>query len=160
MRNRSTGTLVLIGISCFAQEVMAQCPGIKPEFAWHSDGSTILFQDLTNYLGYTPTSRSWSFGDGYFGMGTDTVHTYDTTGVALAEFQVFIGACEYHATALVAHGGASDNCGVPLFADFASTPTGNNNEMSFTDQSFSSGQGFADLWEFGDGALDLSLSPG
>jgi len=134
--------------------VSAQCPGIRPAFSWWSDGAAVHFQDRTNYQGLSVDLQQWFIDGGINGIGSDTVHTYNTTSADSVALNITVAGCDFQVNALVAHGDTNDVCGISISSDFLSSPIANN-VLAFTDQS-SAAVGY--LWTFGDGALSFDTS--
>ncbi len=155
--NRSSRYTLLLCAALFIigrTSVYAQCPGIRPAFKWWSEGAALHFQDRTDYHGLPVQSQHWYFDGGYGGSGADIVHTYAITGVDSVALDIQVEGCQFHVSALVAHGDTNDVCGMSINSDFTSTHP-QNNVLDFTDQSSTA---TFHLWVFGDDSASFATS--
>ena len=121
-----------------------------------TSGTVPLTVTFTDQSTGSPTSWSWTFGDGGTSAAQNPVYTYNTTGA-------------YTVTLTVTNAAGSDgetktnyitvNPCVPPVANFAGAPTsgGAPLNVTFTDQSTGSPTGWS--WVFGDGGTSTLKNP-
>jgi len=146
----------LLSSALLAMATMAigQCPGVRPKFSWASDGSTIVFTDLTQaYV----SERHWEFGDGDTAMGLVETHTYAFAADDTVTLTVTVDGCPFSVSGRVVHPGQNDACLSQLTSAFTVEQAGNNH-MLFTDQSEGDGSLLLYLWTFGDDSLWIGQS--
>ncbi len=130
----------------------AQCPGIRPKFSWVSDGSTLVFTDLT---GGDVSYHLWDFGDGDTASGNIATHGYAFAGDDTVHLTVTVSGCDFSVSARVVHPGVNDACYSQLTSAFTAQQAGNNH-MLFTDQSQGDSSLSFYLWTFGDDSLEIT----
>lgn len=138
---------LLSGVLLVGQFAVAQCPGVRPRFAWASDGSSIVFTDQTDAF---ITERVWHFGDGDSANNDASVtHVYDTAAISTVSLTVVSLGCSFTISAPVVHGGVNDACTSQLSSQFTTEQVGNNH-LVFSDQSQGDGSFLFYFWTFGD----------
>ena len=130
----------------FVVAVAAQCPGVRPKFSWASNGSSIVFTDLTQG---EVTSHHWDFGDGDTASDAVVTHAYAFAGDATVSLNDTVGGCRFSVSGRVVHPGVNDHCFSQITSAFSAEQTGNN-QMHFEDASVGDGSTPYFLWTFGD----------
>lgn len=133
----------------------AQCPGLKPRFEWTSNGSSMVFTDLTPE--WQVTARLWEFGDGDTASDVTATHSYALAGADMVRLTVHSLGCPYQSEAFVFHGGPSDSCYSQISSTFATTQI-SNNALAVTDASQGDGSPLLYFWNFGDDSISLDTS--
>lgn len=135
--------------------VAAQCPGLKPRFEWASNGSSMVFTDVTPQ--WLITERLWEFGDGDTASDATVTHTYLFADADTVRLTVFSMGCQYQVEAFVFHGGQSDACDSQIVSQFT-TAQPSNNAIIGTDASQGDGSPLLYFWNFGDDSISIEPS--
>src|SRR5208283_514399 len=121
-----------------------------------TSGNGPLSVNFTDTSGNSPTSWSWSFGDGAVTTIQNPSHTYATVGAPTT----------YTVTLVVGNGYSASSASLGIFvtepspgAGFSASPTSGNGPLSvnFTDTSGNSPTSWS--WSFGDGAVTTIQNP-
>jgi PKD repeat protein len=145
--------VVLLGIGLRGS---AQCPGIRPAFAWYSFGTNFWFDNMTDTVGgIEPDSLRWFFGDGASATSTSAAHAYGTSGADVVTLQLWVAGCQFSTTAQVAHGDDTSTCSIFIPADYTSQPIANN-EIQFVNGTSASDIALSTEWQFGDASVLLA----
>ncbi|MBL7962820.1 MAG: PKD domain-containing protein [Flavobacteriales bacterium] len=144
--------LLLMG----ARSSHAQCPGILPAFRWTSQGTQVVFEDVTELHGLSSTC-TWNFQDGSVAYGSVISHTFPTTGTDTVQLDLWVQGCVFSVRGPIPHGDGDDECTMPITPSFTTDQTANN-ALAFVNTSQSPGMFMYSGWDFGDGTVSLATS--
>jgi len=115
-------------------------------------GEPVSFSDTSTA---SPTSWSWSFGDGGSSAQQNPTHTFAEAG----SFQVRLTAANDHGSDHVTRTITVVDAGGPPTADFTWTPTTPSEGQRVTFSDLSTGQPTSWTWSFGDGGASTLRNP-
>ena len=133
------------GTNTTCQSVTSTC--VAPAAAF-SNANTGLMVSFTDFSTNTPTSWSWTFGDGGSSTDENPIHTYASPGVYTVCL-IATNSCGSNTACL-----AIDACAPPV-SGFSSLDLGGI--VNFTDMTTNSPTTW--LWTFGDGGSDATPNP-